>query len=148
MWAPSVSQNLLSVLDERDYLVSHSSPVVCGATFISMHLSWIPGSFPKVASLGEDHCPYFTKEDPHPPAPHLPGGRVSSQDLEPVFPTTPWQSAKGPRAMLVTRSSWQPRVQAWKHPPDLTLSRTDSRSLANCVRSACCVTCRPHGQGH
>lgn len=53
-----------SALDEKNDSMSHPSPVACWVTLTSIHPSWNPGSFSKVASLGKDRCPHFAEEDP------------------------------------------------------------------------------------
>lgn len=136
MWAPRASKNLPSVLDKKDYSVSCSSPMVCGMTLTHFYASFTDPRLLSQGCLTGTIVPTSQRKTPSPPSPHphLPGGRASSQDLEPwCFPHHTMAVCKGLRATLVTCCSWQPRVRAWKHPPDLTLSRTDSRSLANCV---------------
>lgn len=120
-----MAQNLLGyecVLGEKGCY-----PTSRWATLTPAHLPWCPGFCPKGASLGKDCRPHFTREDPEGPF----RGRTSSWTWSPVNSLPPRSSLQRAEGHAGHMGPWQPHVQAWKHPSDLTLSRTESRSLAN-----------------
>lgn len=87
MWAPRASQNLPSVLDEKDYSVSCSSPMVCGMTLTHFSASFVDPRLLSQGCLAGTIVPTSQRKTPSPPLPTPPSPR--------------WQSElSGPRALV------------------------------------------------